>query len=99
MQIGLPSLVSLQVFKVFPEYFISISIIYILIVIVLVTYNVFGLMLQKALSECMALILLMSCYLMINDDVEIFINPELNTSIINDYFAFFTRFIICFFSG
>lgn len=99
MQTGLPSLVSLQIFKVFPEYFISVSIIYILIVIVLVTYNVFGLMVQKALSECMALILLMSCYLIINDDVEIFINPELNNSIINDYFAFFTRLIICFFSS
>jgi NADH-quinone oxidoreductase subunit N len=99
MQIELPSLVSLQVFKVFPEYFISVSIIYILIVIVLVTYNVFGLMVQKALSECMALILLMSCYLMINDDVEIFINPEFSNSIINDYFAFFTRVTICFFSS
>ena len=99
MQIGLSNVVSLQLFKVFPEYFISASIIYILIVIVLITYNVFGLMIQKALSECIALVLLMSCYLMVNDDVEIFLNSEFNNSVISDYFAFFTRFIICFFSS
>jgi hypothetical protein len=28
-------------------------------------------MIQKALSECMALILLMDCYLMLNDDLGI----------------------------
>ena len=99
MKIGLPSLVSLQVFKIFPEYFISISIIYILIVIALVTYNVYELMIQKALSECMALILLMACYLMLNGDVGIFNFTEFHNSVINDYFSFFTRFVICFFSS
>lgn len=111
IKIGLPSIVSLQIFKVFPEYFISISIIYILIVLVLVTNNVYGLMIQKALSECMALILLMACYLMVNDDagilnsfnvngeIDIFNFTAFNNSIINDYFSFFTRFIICFFSS
>jgi hypothetical protein len=61
----LSSLVFLQSFTVFPEYFISVSIIYVLIVVVLITYNVYGLMIQKALSECIALILLMACYLII----------------------------------
>ena len=99
MKIGLPSLVTLQVFQIFPEYFISVSIIYILIVIALVTYNVYGLMIQKALSECMALILLMACYLMVNGNIEIFDFASFHNSIINDYFAFFTKFVICLFSS
>lgn len=66
---GLYSVVSLNSFTVFPEYLISVSILYVLIVMVLVTYNVYGLMIQKALSECIALMLFMACYLMINDDL------------------------------
>jgi hypothetical protein len=38
---------------------------------VLITYNVYGLMLQKAISECMALVLFMSCYLIVNDDLMV----------------------------
>jgi NADH-quinone oxidoreductase subunit N len=104
----------LNSFTVFPEYLISVSILYVLIVMVLVTYNVYGLMIQKALSECIALILFMACYLMVNDDLIAF--QHLNTgnsndlllmidsksfdgSIINDYFGFFTKFIVCFSSG
>lgn len=97
--IGLPSLVFLQSFTVFPEYFISISIIYVLIVVVLIAYNVYGLMLQKAVSECIALMLLMACYLMLNDDLIALNFSILNGSIINDYLAFFTKFIVCFSSA
>lgn len=92
---GLSNLVVLQSFTVFPEYFISVSLIYVLIVIVLITYNVYGLMLQKALSECLALILIMTCYLIINDDLLILDFITFNSSIINDYFAFVTKFIVC----
>ena len=96
---GLSNVVYLQSFTVFSEYFISISIIYVLIVIVLITYNIYGLMLQKAISECMSLILFMSCYLMINDDLMSFDFVTFNSSIVNDYFAFFSKIIICFFSA
>ena len=96
---GLFNIINLQSFTVFSEYFISISIIYVLIVIVLITYNIYGLMLQKAISECMSLILFMACYLMINDDLITFDFVTFNNSIINDYFAFFTKIIICFFSA
>ena len=65
----IPNLIYLQSFTLFPESFVSISIFYILIVMVLITYNVYGLMLQKAISEYMALVLLMSCYLIVNDDL------------------------------
>ena len=91
--------ISLQSFTVFSEYFIALSIIYILIVISLISYNSYQLMLQKALSDSISLILLMACYLMINDDLiakECFVFDQ---SIINDYFGFFTKFLICFFSS
>jgi type IV secretory pathway VirB3-like protein len=65
----IPNLIYSQSFTLFSESFVSISIFYILIVMVLITYNVYGLMLQKAISECMALVLLMSCYLIVNDDL------------------------------
>jgi NADH-quinone oxidoreductase subunit N len=89
------NLVLLQFFTVFPEYFISASIIYLLIVTVLVTYHVYGLMIQKAVSECIALILLMACYLILNDDLITLVGfSDLNNSIANDYFAFFTKIIV-----
>jgi NADH-quinone oxidoreductase subunit N len=97
--IGLSNLVFLQSFTVFPEYFVSVSIIYVLVVVVLITYNVYGLMIQKALSECMALILLMACYLIINDDLIALNFAIFNNSIINDYFGFFTKIIVCFSSA
>ena len=96
---NLYNIISLQSFTVFTEYFIALSIIYILIVITLITYNSDGLMLQKAISECMALILFMSCYLLVNDDLIAFNFLSFNHSIINDYFAFFTKFLLCFFSA
>lgn len=93
------NIVSLQSFTVFTEYFIALSIIYILIVVTLITYNSSGLLLQKAISECIALILFMSCYLMINDDLISVGFFSFNKAIINDEFAFFTKFIVCFFSA
>lgn len=99
LSIGLPSIVLLQSFTVFPEYFVSISIIYVLIVVVLITYNVYGLMLQKALSECIALILVMTCYLILNDDLITLNFISFHNSIMNDYLAFMSKFLICFFSA
>lgn len=99
LSFGLPSIVLLQSFTVFPEYFVSISIIYVLIVVVLITYNVYGLMLQKALSECMALILVMTCYLILNDDLITLNFISFHNSIMNDYLAFIAKFLICFFSA
>jgi NADH-quinone oxidoreductase subunit N len=97
--IGLPSVIALHYFTVFPEYFVSISILYVLIVIVLITYSVYGLILQKALSECIALILLMTCYLIINDDLIALNFVSFHNSIINDSLSYITKFLICFFSA
>lgn len=43
----LPLLVTLHSFTVFPEYFIGISLIYILIVVVLSSYNIYGCAAEK----------------------------------------------------
>lgn len=96
---GLFNILYLDSFTLFPEYFIGVSIIYVLIVVVLITYNVYGLMLQKAISECLALVMFMACYLLLNDDLISFGFVSFYSSIINDHFAFFTKFIICFSSG
>jgi NADH-quinone oxidoreductase subunit N len=92
---GLTSVVNLQSFTVFPEYFISVSILYVLIVVVLITYNVYGLMLQKSISECLALVLIMACYLIINDDLLVLNIVTFNKSIVTDYFAFVTKIVVC----
>ena len=100
------NLVELKTFNVFPEYFIGISALYILVVVVLITYNVYGLIVQKALSECMGLTLLLACYLILNDDLvfsgsgfECYSILGFYKAAITDYFAFFTKFIVCFFSS
>ena len=97
---GLTSVILLQSFTVFPEYFISISAIYVLIVIVIITYNVYGLLIHKALSECLSLILLMSCYLIYNDyDLLVSNTLSFQNSIINDYLTYISKYIICLFTA
>lgn len=93
------SVVSLQSFTVFAEYFIALSIIYILIVVTLITYNSDGLMLQRALSECSSLILFLSCYLILNDDLAAGNFTSFNGSIINDELSLVTKFAVCFFAA
>jgi NADH-quinone oxidoreductase subunit N len=68
-------------------------------VIVLITYNVYGLMLQKAICECIFLILAMTCYLILNDDLITLSFISFHNSIINDYLSSISKFLICFFSS
>lgn len=100
------NLVELKTFNVFPEYFIGISALYILVVTVLITYNVYGLIVQKALSECIGLTLLLACYLILNDELvfgksgfECYSILGFYKASITDYFAFFTKLTVCFFSS
>lgn len=46
------SLVELKNFNVFSEYFIGISALYILIVVVLISYNVYGLLIRSGKRHC-----------------------------------------------
>ena len=96
---GLHSVVFLQSFTVFPEYFVAISAIYVLIALVFVAYNNYNIIIERAVSECIGLILLMSCYLILNDEIMKLDFLSFNNSIVNDYLGIFTKFIICFFSS
>lgn len=52
-------------------------------------------MLQRAISESMAFVLLMVGYLIFNDDLLLLNFLNFNNSIVNDYFAFFTKMLVC----
>lgn len=95
--VGIPSFsLSLKVFSVFPEYFLSICLIYMLIVGTLVSYNkYYNLVIQKAVSEIAVLVLLMTSYLIVNDDLFALNFLSFNGSIINDHFAFLSKLAIC----
>jgi NADH-quinone oxidoreductase subunit N len=99
-------LLELKNFNLFPEYFIGISALYVLIIVVLISYNVYGLVVQKALSEGIGLVLVLACYLMLNDDLvfketnfAFYFMTGFSKSAITDSFSFFTKFIVCFFSA
>lgn len=97
--IQIESFFSVVHFALFPEYFIAINIIYLLIVFTTIAYNVYGLLIQKVTSEIIVIILFMSCYLLFNDDLLFFSYTSFNNSIVIDYFGFFCRFIVCLFSA
>lgn len=67
--------------------------------LVVATYNIYGLILQRALGESLALTLLMTSYLVFNDDLLLLNFLNFNHSIVNDHLAFFTRILICIFSA
>lgn len=103
---NLSHLIELKSFNVFPEYFVGISALYFLVVIILLSYNVYGLIVQKAVSECLGLILLLTCYLILNDDLilhnskfESFLPLGFYKSNIMDYFGLFTKLVVCFSSS
>jgi NADH:ubiquinone oxidoreductase subunit 2 (subunit N) len=58
---------SLKFFNVFSEYFIGIIAIYILVVFVLLASNIYGILVQKVLSEIIGFILILTCFLIAND--------------------------------
>lgn len=103
---NLYNLIELKTFNIFPEYFLGISALYMLIVVVLISYNVLGLIIQRSISDCIGLIMLLACYLIINDDL-LFCSSDSGfysslgfyKSVVTDFFGFFTKFIVCFFSA
>lgn len=92
------NVLTLQSFTLFPEYFLSICLFYILIIVVVIIYGVSGLTIEKSLSECFVLILAMIIYLLINDELLQFVFLNYNNSIINDFFSVFAKILICIFS-
>ena len=100
------SLITVKNFNLFSEYFLGISVLYVLIVTILICYNVLGLIIEHSISNCIGLILFFACYLILNEDF-LFCEYILNfydllgfyKSVIIDNFGFFAKVILCFFLG
>ena len=97
--LGVPSLITLNCFTAFPEYFLSISIVYVLIITLVITSNIYNFLIQHILSNCIATILFMATYLMYNDNLLTINILTFNNAYINDYFGFCIKITICFFSS
>ena len=91
----------LEIFFRWLEYFIFLTIFIVFLSITLIAYNnSFGLILQKALSECIALIVLISC----SFDSQFYFSEyerifEFYASLNHDFFVYYMKFLICVFSS
>lgn len=102
------NILSLNSFSVYAEYFIGTSIIYVLIILILVINNIPGLFIQSTISEAFAVILLASCFIILNENQFFFtvINQSsindffysLNTNLLYDNISAISKFILCFVS-
>lgn len=88
------------------EYFLLSSLIYFFVVITIVVYSSYGLIIQKALCECFALVLLLSGYIIINDVNFLISNPDYTYTytffsefFISDELTRFSKLTICIFSA
>jgi NADH:ubiquinone oxidoreductase subunit 2 (subunit N) len=102
---------SLKFFNVFSEYFIGIIAIYILVVFVLLASNIYGILVQKVLSEIIGFILILTCFLIINDlgvgelkSGEYYLHSKtmhfgFNKSIDSTILSSTTKLMVCFFSA
>lgn len=96
--VGLTNIIVLKYFTLFPEYFLSVSILYVLIAVLLLGYSVYGLIILKALNDCVALIVFMTFCLMINDDLMQNNVIFFYKSIANDCLSYISKIFICLFS-
>ena len=62
MVFNLLNVITVEFFSFFSEYFFIVVLSYLLFVGIIITCNVYGLLIQKAFSECSALFLLMNFY-------------------------------------
>lgn len=85
----------------FTEYFISIIIMYILITYSLVVSNIFSILVNKVINDCLSLIFLSVCFLMLNDLLFFIIDFD-STSffdskklMIFNYFSVIFKLVVC----
>ena len=96
------SFTSLKFFCIFSEYFIGIMSLYILVVFILLTSNIYKILIQKVASEVISFILLLTCFLIYKDilfvnvyqNVFFGFNKFIDVSLLSN----FSKFIVCFFS-
>ena len=95
--------IKLKFFSIFAEYFVGIMIIYILIIFLLLVSNIYGILVQKILSEIIGFILIFACLLILKEKIHILnfvYQPtlfSLNKFIHFDLFTKITKFSVCFF--
>lgn len=93
------NLVELTYFTIFLETFLSIIAIYSLIVFTLLKNNISSILIQNKLSDCFGFIFLMSCFLLLNENLQLYTYAGFNKSIVIDNLSIFSKFSICFFSS
>lgn len=90
---------NLNFFPVFLEYFLGVSILYILILCVLLTNNIRGILVQRIISDCFGFILLLGVFVTLNDDGCSYAYEGYSKYILMDNLAIFTKLFICLFSS
>lgn len=101
------SFITLKIFSIFCEYFIGIMVIYILVGALLITSNVYGILIEKILCEIIGFIMLFGCFLIINDNINLnllsngascqFIFFLFNKFISFNFFSKLSKLVVCFF--
>lgn len=84
--------------NIFPELFLGISIVYLTVHSTFITINKHYILIQNSLVSLGVLILLLVCYLLLNNQLDFLNMTNFNNTIINDYLSFSSKLIICFLS-
>lgn len=84
--------------NIFPELFLGISIVYLTLHSTFISINKHYILIQNSLVSLGVLVLLLVCYLLLNNQLDILNITNLNNTIINDYLSFSSKLIICFLS-
>jgi NADH:ubiquinone oxidoreductase subunit 2 (subunit N) len=93
------NLVELTYYTLFLETFLSIVAIYSLIVCTLLKNNISNILFQNKLSDCFGFIFFTSCFLILNENLQLYNYIGFNKCVIVDNLSVFSKFLICFFSS
>ena len=88
------NLLTFKEINILPELFLSISIIYLLIHSIFLTLNKQYPLIKSSLVYLSILVLYMTCFLLINDNLNILELTNFNYSIANDYLSFSSKILI-----
>jgi NADH-quinone oxidoreductase subunit N len=84
--------------NIFPELFLGISIVYLTLHSTFISINKHYILIQNSLISLGVLILLLVCYLLLNNQLDLLNLTNFNNTIVNDYLSFSSKLIICFLS-
>ena len=84
--------------NIFPELFLGISIVYLTLHSTFISINKHYFLIQHSLVSLGVLILLLICFLLFNNQLELLNISNFNDTIVNDYLSFSSKLIICFLS-